>query len=58
MHDICVKQGWCGSMIDGKSTHVSDFITQTGLVPADEFVTWLIKVENCDPSNLNWQKSW
>lgn len=45
MHDYCVGKGYCGSVIDGKPSHVTLFIPEHGLVTADQFVTWLLKAE-------------
>ena len=52
MHEYCVKQGWCGSVIDGEPSHVSNFIPEKGLVSADQFVTWLMKAEGVDQSDI------
>ena len=52
MHDYCVNKGWCGGVINGAPLHVSDFIPDKGLVSADQFVTWLMKAEGVDPSDL------
>ena len=56
MYDYCVNQGWCGSVIDGKVLHISMFIPKQGLVSADQFVTWLMKAEGVDPSDIKVRK--
>lgn len=56
MYDFCVNFGYCGSAINGKATHVTDFIPEEGLVSADQFVTWLIKADQCDPSDIDLRK--
>ena len=57
MHDYCVNKGWCGSVIDGKASHVSDYIPDEGLVTADQFVTWLMRAEGLDSSDLKVRKN-
>ena len=49
MHEFCVGLGFCGCVKDGKPLHISDFIPETGLVSADEFVRWLIMADGLDP---------
>lgn len=56
MHEFCVGKGWCGSIIDGKPSHVTNFVPEAGIVTAQEFVTWLIQADNCDPNNKHWQR--
>jgi len=57
MHDYCVKKGWCGSVINGEPSHVTDFIPGDGLVTADQFVTWLLKAEGFDPNDSRVRKN-
>ena len=52
MHDYCVMHGWCGGVVNGEALHVSDFIPEQGIVSADQFVTWLMKAEGANPSDL------
>ena len=52
MHDYCALKGWCGSVIDGKATHVTDYIPERGQVSAEQFVTWLLMAEGVNPYNL------
>jgi hypothetical protein len=49
MHEFCVGLGWCDCVKDGKPSHVTDFIPETGLVSADEFATWIIMADGLDP---------
>lgn len=50
MHELCVGKGWCGSVIDGAPSHVTDYIPDKGEVSAEQFVDWLIKADGEDPS--------
>ncbi|MEQ1552079.1 hypothetical protein [Sphingorhabdus sp.] len=58
MHDVCVGQGWCGGIVDGKPSHVDHFIPETGPVSADQFVEWLFIADGQDPNAEldKWQK--
>lgn len=47
-HEVCVGLGFCGSVIDGKPSHVDDFIPDHGPVSADEFVQWVFLAEGTD----------
>lgn len=51
MHDVCARMGWCGVVVDGKPLHVNDFIPNSGLVTADQFVDWLFRAEGMDPNS-------
>jgi len=49
-HEICVGLGFCGSVIDGKPSHVDSFIPERGSVSADQFVEWVFLAEGMDPA--------
>ena len=50
LHEVCVRLGFCGSVVDGKPSHVDDFIPEHGPVSADEFVEWVFRAEGMDPN--------
>jgi hypothetical protein len=58
MHEVCVEKGWCGGVVDGKPTHVDDFIPESGRVTAEQFVDWLFRADGMDPfvELEKWQK--
>lgn len=58
MHEVCVELGWCGGIVDGKPSHVDDFIPATGIVSAAQFADWLFLADGVDPSENHekWQK--
>jgi hypothetical protein len=58
MNEVCVGLGWCGGMVDGKPSHVYDFIPETGPVTADQFVDWLFLADGMVPTAEpdKWQK--
>jgi len=35
-HEFCVGLGFCGSVVDGKASHVDFFIPEQGPVSADD----------------------
>ena len=49
MHELCVDLGWCGGLIDGRPSHVDDYIPVSGLVSAAQFIDWLLKAEGFGP---------
>ena len=55
LHECCVGYGWCGSIVDGKSRHVTDFMPTFGVVTADEFVSWLLTADGVDPNQASSQ---
>ena len=58
-NEVCVECGWCGGIVDGKTSHVDNFIPEAGPVSADQFVDWLFLAEGMDPSEdpEKWQAS-
>jgi hypothetical protein len=58
MDFVCPQCGFCGSIIDGKPMHVTDYIPSDGQVSADEFVEWVFLADNMDPAEDfdKWQK--
>lgn len=48
-HEICVELGFCGSVIDGKPSHVDFFVPDQGSVSADKFVEWVFLAEGMNP---------
>ncbi|MCA3696946.1 hypothetical protein [Aquidulcibacter sp.] len=58
MHEVSVDLGWSGGMVDGQSSHVTDYIPESGPVTADQFVDWLFLADGIDPSEdpSKWQK--
>ncbi len=51
MEFTCVQLGYCGSRINGKSHHVTDYIPKYGYVTADEFADWVFVAEGIDPKS-------
>ena len=49
MLEVCVEKGWCGSVVDGRSLHVTDFMPDSGEVTADQFAHWLFAADGVDP---------
>ena len=51
IYEFCAGHGFCGSVLNGRLSHVSDFIPQVGMVSADEFVRWILKAEGLEAYN-------
>ncbi|WP_395396694.1 hypothetical protein WBP07_28925 [Novosphingobium sp. BL-8A] len=51
MREVCVDRGWCGGIVDGRPSHVDDFIPESGPVSADQFVDWLFRADGLDPAD-------
>ncbi len=49
MHEVCVGRGFCGSVVDGVPLHVDQFIPDSGLVTAEQFVGWPFQAEGMVP---------
>jgi len=43
--DICVGQGFCGGLVNGEPTHVTDLLPTGGMVTAEQFAQLAIKAE-------------
>jgi len=58
MREVCVERGWCGSIVDDRPMHVTDFLPASGTVTADQFVGWLFDADGVDPNEdlAKWQK--
>lgn len=57
MHEVCVEQGWCGSVVADRPMHVTDLLPKSGTVTADQFVGWLFEADgvNPDEDRAKWQ---
>jgi hypothetical protein len=49
MQEVCVELGYCGTIKEGKVSHVDFYVPSQGQVSADEFVEWVILAENLNP---------
>lgn len=49
LEEVCVRLGFCGSIVDGRPLHVDEFLPQGGVVTSDEFADALFKAEGWDP---------
>lgn len=49
LEDVCVRLGFCGSVVDGQSLHVDQFLPDSGVLTNDEFADALFKAEGWDP---------
>jgi hypothetical protein len=49
LEEVCVRLGFCGSVVDGRSLHVDQFLPRSGVLTNDEFADALFKAEGWDP---------
>jgi len=61
MNEICVRLGFCGSLVDDQPRHVSDYIPEHGPVTVDQFVHWVLIAEGWDDTefperNKRWRR--
>jgi len=49
LEEVCVRLGFCGSVVDGQPRHVDQFLPQTGKLTDAEFADALFKAEGWDP---------
>lgn len=50
LQDVCVRLGFCGSVVDGQLLHVDHFLPETGVLTNEEFADALFKAEGWDPN--------
>ena len=56
LKEVCVRLGFCGSVVDGKPLHVADLLPNSGLVSADSFANAVFAAEGCNPDGPTAQK--
>ena len=49
LEEVCVRLGFCGSVVDGQLLHVDQFLPQSGVLTNEEFADALFKAEGWDP---------
>ncbi|WP_411287552.1 hypothetical protein [Phenylobacterium sp.] len=52
LEEVCVRLGFCGSVVDGQPLHVDQFLPQSGVLTNEEFADALFKAEGWDPDGL------
>jgi hypothetical protein len=50
--DICVNLGFCGGLMNGEPTHVSDLIPEAGVLGAAAFADLVIRADGGGPTRL------
>jgi hypothetical protein len=57
--DICVNLGFCGGLVKGEPTHVSDLLPESGPIGADAFADLVLSAEGDEPfadeARLRWR---
>ena len=50
LEEVCVRLGFCGSVVDGQPLHVDQFLPQSGVLTIEAFADALFKAEGWDPA--------
>jgi hypothetical protein len=56
LEEVCVRLGFCGSVVDSRPMHVDEFLPHEGVVTSDEFANALFKAEGWDPDGSEARK--
>lgn len=48
LEDVCVRLGFCGSIVDGQPLHVDQFLPQTGTLTDEDFADAVFNAEGWD----------
>lgn len=51
LEEVCVRLGFCGSVVDGQPLHVEQFISQSGTLTDEDFADAVFKAEGLDPDS-------
>ncbi len=52
LKDICVRLGFCGSVLGGQPLHVDQFLSQSGTLTDEGFADAVFKAEGLDPDSV------
>jgi hypothetical protein len=52
LEEVCVRLGFCGSVVDGQTLDVDQFLPESGVLTNEEFAVALFKAEGWDPDGL------
>ena len=51
LEHVCVRLGFCGSVVDGQALHVDQFLPPSGTLTDEAFAYALFKAEGWDPDS-------
>lgn len=52
LKDICIRLGFCGSVVGGQPMQVDQFLSQSGTLTDEDFADAVFKAEGLDPDSL------
>lgn len=55
LEEVCVRLGFCGSVVDGRLLHIDQFVPGSGTLTSQEFADALFKAEGWDLDGLEAQ---
>jgi hypothetical protein len=50
LEEVCVRLGFCGSVVEGQSLHIDQFLPEDGVLTNEAFADALFKAEGWDPA--------
>ncbi len=50
LEEVCVRLGFCGSVVEGHPLHVDQFLPENGVLTNEAFADALFKAEGWDPA--------
>ncbi|MNK13978.1 hypothetical protein D3C87_320720 [compost metagenome] len=56
LEEVCVRFGFCGSVLDDQPLHVDQFLPQSGKLTDEDFVDALFKAEGWEPDGAEARK--
>ena len=58
LHEICVKGGFCGGLLNDQPSHVTHILPTSGIVTAEEFAALVLRAEGDGGSSSSKVERW
>jgi hypothetical protein len=55
MQEICGDLGFCGGWVNGRASHVDNYIPASGTVTSAHFAKWVLEAEGLDSEYSTYQ---
>ena len=53
LNEVCVRLGFCGSVVNGEPLHVDMLLPKHGTISASDWVDAVLKAEGFDPNDAS-----
>jgi hypothetical protein len=53
LNDVCVRLGFCGSIVNGEALHVDMLLPEQGTIRANDWVDAVLQAEGFDPKDAS-----